>query len=179
MKNLNEAMYLLLVEKRIDNFLVSELVETYMHLYSSYKNEIKARVFIHRQLYRLVNQGYLLKNGKKNTQKIRYIHTAKFKQHFYNLNSPKTGNYFMPEEEFKAMLNDRLIKYRYSLLISTSEMEEYQSYMEEYPAIIVLLKSKFDLAKEEKYRCLGRITAVQNILGECHDTREGENAVGY
>ncbi|WP_157756420.1 hypothetical protein [Pseudoalteromonas neustonica] len=179
MKNLNEAMYLLLVEKRIDNFSVSELVETYMHLYSSSKNEFKARVFIHRQLYRLVNDGYLLKLGKKNTQKIRYIHTEKFKQHFYNLDNPKTGNYLIPDEEFKAMLNDRLIKYRYSLLISTSEMEEYQSYMNEYPAIIALLRSKFDLAKEEKYRCLGRITAVQNILGECLDTRKGDSAVGY
>lgn len=170
MKNLNEAMYLLLVEKRIDNFSVSELVETYMYLYSSYKNEIKARVFIHRQLYRLVNHGYLLKFGKKNTQKIKYIHTEKFKQHFYKLGNLKTENYFIPEEKFKVMLNDRLTKYRYNLLISTSEMEEYQSYMEEYPAIIALLKSKFDLAKEEKYRCLGRITAVQNILGECLDT---------
>lgn len=167
MKNLNEAMYLLLVEKRIDNFSVSELVETYMHLYSSSKNELKARVFIHRQLYRLVNQGYLLKYGKKNTQKIKYILTEKFKQSFCNLNNSRAKDYFMAEAEVKAALKNRLKEYECNLLVSTSEMEEYQSYMEEYPAIIVLLKSKFDLAKEEKYRCLGRITAVQNILGEC------------
>ncbi|KTF14850.1 hypothetical protein [Pseudoalteromonas sp. H105] len=179
MKNLNEAMYLLLVEKRIDNFSVTELVETYIRLYSSTKNDFKARVFIHRQLYRLVNHGYLLKLGKKNTQKIRYIHTEKFKQHFYNLDNPKAGNNLIPDEEFKAMLNDRLIKYRYRLLISTSEMEEYQSYMVEHPEITALLKSKFDLAKEKKYSYLGRIAAIQNILGECHDTRKGDNAVGY
>ena len=75
----------------------------------------------------------------------------------------------MAEAEVKAALKNRLKEYECNLLVSTSEMEEYQSYMEEYPAIIALLKSKFDLAKEKKYSYLGRIAAVQNILGECLD----------
>ena len=174
MKNLNKVMYLLLVEKRIDNFSVSELVETYMHLYSSSKNELKARVFIHRQLYRLVNQGYLLKHGKKNTHKIKYTLTEKFKQKFCNLSNPKAKGYFITEEEVKAALKNRLKEYECNLLISTSEMEEYENFMEEYPAIMAILRRKFELANEEKYRYLGRITAVKKILSECNIVKSRE-----
>lgn len=165
MRNLNENIYVLLVQKKINNFSIGELKDAYMAEFKDYKTENEARSFIYRQVYKLVNTGYLIKNGKSFTKNIKYNQTELFKSEFYN-HSFQVSEIDSKKTSLKLKLSNKLIKYNDLLDISTAEMEEYQRCANQYPHLRKLLNIKLDSARQKRSQFIGKVIAIKNILDE-------------
>lgn len=163
MSKLNESIYVLLAQKRINNFSISELKNAYMVEFTDYKTEIEARTFIYRQVYKLVNDGYLIKNGTKYTRNIRYHHSEKFKNIFL-MGKCKENREDTNEVDFKFVLESKLVEYKELLVVSTAETEEYERCVNQYPQLLNTLKLKLNLAKHKRSQFIGKITAIENII---------------
>lgn len=161
--NLNESIYVLLVQKRVNKFSVGELKDAYMAEFNHYKSESEARKFIYRQVYKLVSSGYLIKKGKKHTKNIKYYQTELFKREFLN-GIPQARQVKLNEIGSKLRLINKLVEYKGRLAVSISEIEEYQRRANQSPHLIERLKPKLDLAKHKRSQFIGKLTAIENIL---------------
>jgi hypothetical protein len=163
MNNINEKIYVLLVQKKINNFSICELKDAYMAEFTNYKTEDEVRKFIYRQVYKLVNSGHLIKKGKKHTNSIKYHQTQVFKNEFL-IDECQMYSKRFNETDCKFVLRGKLIKYKEHLVSSIAESEEYQRCINQYPQLINTLKPKLELANHKKSQFLGKITAIENIL---------------
>ena len=123
------------------------------------------RSYVHRQLLSLTKKGYLIKEGKKNTQKVRYIRTELFRQDF-------NCEYLVLDTELEKInlisLANRLENYEQRVISSSAEVEEYERYIQSYPFLGEILSTKLVLARAKKYQSLGRLNALENILDKCN-----------
>jgi hypothetical protein len=161
--NLNESIYVLLVQKRVNKFSVGELKDAYMAEFNHYKSESEARKFIYRQVYKLVSSGYLIKKGKKHTKNIKYYQTELFKSDFCDGRST-VSQIKLNKIGSKLRLINKLVEYKGRLAVSIAEIEEYQQRTNQYPHLIERLKPKLDLAKHKRSQFIGKVMAIENIL---------------
>lgn len=162
MKNLNKNIYALFTKKKLNNFSICELKHAYMAEFQDDKTEGEARKLIYREVYKLVDHGYLVKKGKSNSRNIRYYQTEVFKNKFL------FNEFQSDENDFKLVLRGKLNKYKDNLVACIAEIEEYQRCCNEYPQLINDLKPKLDLGKHRSSQFLGKITAIENILNSHH-----------
>mgnify|MGYP000684039262 CR=1 FL=1 len=161
--NLNESIYVLLVQKNFNKFSIGELKDAYMVEYKGGKTESEVRKFICRQVYKLVSSGYLINKGKKHTKTIKYYQTELFKREFLK-GIPQVRQVKLNEIGSKLRLINKLVEYKSRLAVSVSEIEEYQRRTNKSPQLIERLKPKLDLAKHKRSQLIGKVTVIENIL---------------
>lgn len=131
--------------------------------FTDYKTEIEARTFIYRQVYKLVNDGYLIKNGIKYTRNIRYHYSEEFKNKFL-MGESKENKEDTNDVDLKLVLESKLTEYRELLVVSAAETEEYERCVNQYPQLLNTLKLKLNLAKHKRSQFIGKIAAIENII---------------
>lgn len=161
--NLNDSIYVLLVQKKLNKFSIGELKEAYMAEFKDDKTESKARKFIYRQVYKLVNSGYLIRIGNKYKKNNKYYQTELFKREFFN-SIPQVSHVKLTEIGSKLRLINKLVEYKGRLAVSIAEIEAYQRRTNQDPHLIERLKPKLDSAKHKRSQCIEKVTAIENIL---------------
>lgn len=163
MGNLNESIYVLLVQKKLNKFSVGELTNAYMAEFKGDKTESEARKLIYRQVYKLVNSGYLIRSDNKYTKNNKYYQTELFKREFLN-DTHQVSQIKLNEIGSKLRLINKLVEYKSRLAVSIAEIEAYQRRTNQYPHLAKHLKPKLDLAKYKRSQFIGKVTAIENIL---------------
>jgi hypothetical protein len=158
---LNTKIHTLLVENELDNFTLLDIRKAHEQSFEGVFNPNEIRKFLYRQIYRLVKEGLLIKDGIHNSQNITYSKSQKFIDTFQSA---------IPEASNKDELNDslrtieqKLISYKVDLSASIAESEEYQLFSKNHPHLGSVIYQKLQSSRERSSRLLGQVKAMENI----------------
>lgn len=177
---MNVYLHFLLVIKQMNEFTVSEAKDALLNERSEFTDEIETRKFIYRQLTRNVEKGLLERNenldgGNKKTlysktelflasqvePLIRSKKTKKNKQQNIAEKDVKT----VQVDDYQKELKKELLAYEIDLSTVFEEAKEYKRLSERFPKLQEQLEQHHLSAKDKSIKLLGRIHALQNLLG--------------
>ena len=175
---MNVFLHSLLVTKQMDNFTVTEAKEALMRECSVFDDPIEARKFIYRQLSRNIEKGLIKRTDSFNggSKQVIYSKTDKLlgssiviikrgsktkKKKTFQIESvsiPKAVSY---ETELKK----ELLAYEIDLNTLLEEAKEYKRLSTRFPELQTKLQQHQSQAKDKSIKLLGKVHALQNLLG--------------
>ncbi len=170
--NVEPHLYSILERKTFDKFTVMQLRDEYMEISVINTDMVKARLFVYRQILRLVRIGLLSKQISKNTRQSTYIKTKKFSQTKFSAwpdgQAAKTQSADdIERHDALNKLESQLKQYKMDAMASVGESEEYMRLYESNPQFKVFLESVYLQARDQSSKLFGRITALNNFIQHC------------
>ncbi|MGP9671113.1 hypothetical protein ACT3S9_07455 [Pseudoalteromonas sp. AOP31-A2-14] len=179
--NMNVFLHFLLVIKQMDNFTVTEAKDALLHEQSAFTDAVETRKFIYRQLTRNVEKGLLKRTNKLNNgvKEVIYSKTELFfnlemvpnsrgsraKSIDINNNSTNATAENLEITEYQEELKKDLLTYEIDLNTVLEEAKEYKRLTARYPKLHEQLQLHHTQAKEKSIKLLGKINALQTLLG--------------
>ncbi|MGR5318514.1 hypothetical protein [Vibrio sp. DNB22_19_1] len=162
-------MFNLLIEKKMDDFLVVELRDALMMNAENMMDSAHARKFVYRQIIAFERKGWLVSSGVDRAK--RYKKTELFNQIAFSPRGTLTAkplselplNVELPICEMSVLLKEKK-QHEGELAIVLGEVEEYQSLIHRFPKNKDLFLPLFTEAKECSARLLGKINAISKAL---------------
>ncbi len=174
---MNVYLHFLLVIKQMNGFTVAEAKDALLDERSEFTDEVETRKFIYRQLTRSVEKGLLqradnLDEGVKKTlySKTDLFYSAniepvqkgkKIKQTKAQSIIDKTGN----DTDYQQELKKELLAYEIDLSTVFEEAKEYKRLSARFPKLEKQLEQHHSSAKDKSIKLLGKIHALQTLLG--------------
>jgi hypothetical protein len=178
---LHPYIYNLLIEKDFDEFCAIHLRDALLKITDEYADVTEARKFIHRQLLRLEALGFIHKidnsgvRSRNLYKKTEIFHSTTF----IPRKLPKNSRLIAVPEKVKLPVSDvdlffvdlrkEKVVHEARLAVILSEIEEYQSLMERFPARKRCFIDLYQQAKSQSAALLGRVTALSKVLGQHND----------
>jgi len=175
--DMNIFLHFLLVSKQMNDFTVSEAKDTLMYEHKDFTDDVEARKFIYRQLTRTVKKGLLKRTTKldEGVKKVIYSKTKKFlaatispivrgskaKEIMARSTQPKIEK----NVDYQGELKKELFEYEIDLNTILEEAKEYKRLSVRFPKLQGQLQQHNTRAKEKSIKLLGKINALQNLLG--------------
>ena len=180
--NMNVFLHFLLVIKQMNNFTVTQAKEALLREQSEFTDPVETRKFVYRQLTRNVANGLLRRTNKlnKGAKEVIYSTTelfssleiiptsrrGKVKQiDTTNISVPDISTETVKVIEYQEELKKDLLTYEIDLNTVLEEAKEYQRLSARYPKLQVQLQLHHTQAKEKSIKLLGKINALQTLLG--------------
>jgi len=179
---MNVFLHFLLVIKQMNNFTVTQAKEALLREQSEFTDPVETRKFIYRQLTRNVAKGLLKRTNKlrKGVKEVIYSKTELFlnleilpssrgtkaKQiTTENIGAPDISTETVKVIEYQEELKQDLSTYEIDLNTVLEEAKEYQRLSARYPKLQEKLQLHHTQAKEKSIKLLGKINALQTLLG--------------
>lgn len=175
--NMNVFLYSLLVTNNMNEFTVTEAKDDLLANHPEFGDEVECRKFIYRQLTRSIEKGLIKRTdcfitGSKQviyskTDKFlassivpikRGTNTKKSTDSKKRVKAPKTARY-------KIELKKELMVYEIDLNTLLEEAKEYKRLSTRFPELKGKLQQHQSQAKAQSIKLLGRVHALQNLLG--------------
>ena len=180
--NMNVFLHFLLVIKQMNNFTVTQAKETLLREQSEFTDPVETRKFVYRQLTRNVAKGLLKRTNKlrKGVKEVIYSKTELFfslevvpssrasrlkKISTENIGAPNISTETVKVIEYQEELKKDLLTYEIDLSTLLGEAKEYQRLSARYPKLQEQLQLHHTQAKEKSIKLLGKINALQTLLG--------------
>ncbi|MDN3490757.1 hypothetical protein [Pseudoalteromonas sp. APC 3694] len=180
--NMNVFLHFLLVIKQMNNFTVTQAKEALLREQSEFTDPVETRKFVYRQLTRNVANGLLRRTNKlnKGAKEVIYSTTelfssleiiptsrrGKVKQiDTANISVPDISTETVKVIEYQEELKKDLLTYEIDLNTVLEEAKEYQRLSARYPKLQEKLQLHHTQAKEKSIKLLGKINALQTLLG--------------
>ena len=180
--NMNVFLHFLLVIKQMNNFTVTQAKEALLREQSEFTDPVETRKFVYRQLTRNVANGLLRRTNKlnKGAKEVIYSTTelfssleiiptsrrGKVKQiDTTNISVPDISTETVKVIEYQEELKKDLLTYEIDLSTLLEEAKEYQRLSARYPKLQEQLQLHHTQAKEKSIKLLGKINALQTLLG--------------
>jgi hypothetical protein len=180
--NMNVFLHFLLVIKQMNNFTVTEAKDALLHEQSEFTDAVETRKFIYRQLTRNVAKGLLKRTNKvnKGSKEVIYSKTELFFNleivpssrgssakiiEIINNNSTNAKVEKLQITEYQDELKKDLLTYEIDLNTVLEEAKEYKRLTARYPKLHEQLQLHHTQAKEKSIKLLGKINALQTLLG--------------
>tara|TARA_Y100000782_G_scaffold36402_1_gene40842 strand:- start:6226 stop:6810 length:585 start_codon:yes stop_codon:yes gene_type:complete len=180
--NMNVFLHFLLVIKQMNNFTVTEAKNALLHEQSEFTDAVETRKFIYRQLTRNVAKGLLKRTNKvnKGAKEVIYSKTELFFNleivpssrgsstksiEIINNNSTNAKVEKLQITEYQDELKKDLLTYEIDLNTVLEEAKEYKRLTVRYPKLHEQLQLHHTQAKEKSIKLLGKINALQTLLG--------------
>ncbi|MCK8137628.1 hypothetical protein [Pseudoalteromonas sp. 2CM28B] len=180
--NMNVFLHFLLVIKQMNNFTVTQAKEALLREQSEFTDPVETRKFVYRQLTRNVANGLLRRTNKlnKGSKEVIYSTTelfssleiiptsrrGKVKQiDTANISVPDISTETVKVIEYQEELKKDLLTYEIDLNTVLEEAKEYQRLSARYPKLQEQLQLHHTQAKEKSIKLLGKINALQTLLG--------------
>ncbi|MBH0091351.1 hypothetical protein [Pseudoalteromonas sp. SCQQ13] len=180
--NMNVFLHFLLVIKQMDNFTVTQAKDALLREQSEFTDAVETRKFIYRQLTRNVAKGLLKRTNKvnKGSKEVIYSKTELFFNleivpssrgssaksiEIINNNSTNTKVEKLQITEYQDELKKDLLTYEIDLNTVLEEAKEYKRLTARYPKLHEQLQLHHTQAKEKSIKLLGKINALQTLLG--------------
>ncbi|MDC9499649.1 MULTISPECIES: hypothetical protein [unclassified Pseudoalteromonas] len=180
--NMNVFLHFLLVIKQMNNFTVTQAKETLLREQSEFTDPVETRKFVYRQLTRNVAKGLLKRTNKlrKGVKEVIYSKTELFfslevvpssrasrlkKISTENIGAPDISAETVKVIEYQEELKKDLLTYEIDLNTVLEEAKEYQRLSARYPKLQEKLQLHHTQAKEKSIKLLGKINALQTLLG--------------
>lgn len=174
---MNVFLHFLLVIKEMNDFTVTEIKDALMNKYSAFSDPVEARKFIYRQLTRSVERG-LLKRTNKDARSGKSVIYSKTKYFFSSSITPVArGNKaklvltqiepskVQSQPSYKVELQKELSAYEIDFNTILEEVNEYKRLSDRFPILKEELQRHHSIAKSKSIKLLGKINALQNLLG--------------
>jgi len=174
---MNVYLHFLLVIKQMNRFTVTEAKDALLDERSEFNDDVETRKFVYRQLTRSVEKGLLeraenLDGGVKKTlysktdlffaAKVEpLIRSRKIKKYKQQHSVDKAVNAIDYQKELKKELK----AYEIDLSTVFEEAKEYKRLSERFPNLQKKLEQHHSSAKDKSIKLLGKIHAIQNLLG--------------
>lgn len=172
---MNVFLHFLLVIEQMNDFTVSEAKDVLLYENKEFTDAVEARKFIYRQLTRNVTKGLLKRTNRldNGVKKVIYSKTESFfsatispvsrgsKAKKTMVHSPKTEK----NVDYQGELKKELLAYEIDLNTTLEEAKEYKRLSARFPNLKEQLQQHHTKAKEKSIKLLGRINALQNMLG--------------
>jgi len=175
--NMNKFLHYLLVIKKLDNFTITEAKNALMELSSDFHDHSEARKFIYRQLTRQIDKGLIERRNEsdKNTNKVIYSKTETFFESTFEptlQNRKPRKKMTQPlikkndkSTDYQKELNKELLAYEIDLNTTLEEAKEYNRLSTRFPELQEQLQAHQSQAKDKSIQLLGKVHALQNLLG--------------
>ena len=180
--NMNVFLHFLLVIKQMNNFTVTQAKDALLREQSEFTDPVETRKFVYRQLTRNVANGLSRRTNKlnKGAKEVIYSTTelfssleivptsrrGKVKQiDTANISVPDISTETVKVIEYQEELKKDLLTYEIDLNTVLEEAKEYQRLSARYPKLQVQLQLHHTQAKEKSIKLLGKINALQTLLG--------------
>ena len=164
---ISDEMHYLLIEKKMDGFLVVELRDAFVSIGDSYVDLDDARRKVYRQLLRLVKNNWLRVEGTG--QQKRYFQTDLFKGLQIETASDKVTSSSL--SDYSVLKHERN-QYKGELEIVFGEINEYQSLCRRFPELEPRLLPLLEQAREHSAQLLGRVNVLTSVLKTlCEDNQ--------
>ena len=180
--NMNVFLHFLLVIKQMNNFTVTQAKDALLREQSEFTDSVETRKFVYRQLTRNVANGLLRRTNKlnKGAKEVIYSTTelfssleiiptsrrGKVKQiDTTNISVPDISTETVKVIEYQEELKKDLLTYEIDLSTLLEEAKEYQRLSARYPKLQEQLQLHHTQAKEKSIKLLGKINALQTLLG--------------
>tara|TARA_R110001599_G_scaffold343413_2_gene565993 strand:+ start:2015 stop:2536 length:522 start_codon:yes stop_codon:yes gene_type:complete len=160
-QKLNAKIHVLIVENELDNFTLLEIRKAHEKAFDDIPSASEVRKFLYRQIYRLVKEGLLVKNGLHNSQNITYSKTPLFMDKFQSTSTAESKNHNV--DCSITAIEQKLVSYKVDLSASIAESEEYQQFSKENPHLGSVIYEKLQSSRERSSRLLGQVKAMENI----------------
>jgi uncharacterized coiled-coil DUF342 family protein len=173
--NFDDCVGRIIANKHIDHFSALEVRTSFLALKNDPSiNGNDARRFVYSELLKLVKKGWLRKVVSKKKEISSFIKTEHFDAKAFDLiaecQAPKSRNLEVtPINNIQHELFERLNDYKNELLISLGETDEYKNLYEKFPEFIANLQPKYDNARDNNSRFLGKIKALENLIQQNHE----------
>jgi hypothetical protein len=169
---MNVFLHFLLVIKEMNDFTVSEAKGVLLDERSEFTDPVETRKFIYRQLTRNVAKGLLERTDKSDggIKKTIYAKTDLFFESTVSVLLRKSKVITDNEKYTKLIL--KLNHYKAELLLNIGESEAYKELYSEYPELVDEIQPEFNKAKDNNTRLLGKIRAVEGLLGKNKPTEK-------
>jgi hypothetical protein len=176
---IKEPLCSIVKDKSFDGFTVTQLRNVLLKIQGSELTEKEARIFVYKQILRLLKRGLLSKiSTNKGARDAIYSKTPAFHEaiiipygEYVNTDNTRT-----PENQCinlnKGSANDDVVNNlkeqikgdKVDLISSISESEEYLRLIKTFPQAKEYLHSKYLDASERSSQFLGKIRATKNLL---------------
>jgi len=180
--NMNVFLHFLLVIKQMNDFTVTQAKEALLREQSEFTDPVETRKFVYRQLTRNVANGLLRRTNKlnKGAKEVIYSTTelfssleivpisrrGKVKQiDTANIGASDISTETVKVIEYQEELKKDLLTYEIDLNTVLEEAKEYQRLSARYPKLQEQLQLHHTQAKEKSIKLLGKINALQTLLG--------------
>jgi len=174
--NMNVFLHYLLVTQKMNDFTVAEARDALLTEYTEFTDEVESRKFVYRQLTRNIGKGLIKRIDcfKTGSKQVIYSKTEKFftsKIVPITRGSKKRTTTTKPPVktpvavDYKAELKKELMTYEIDLNTILEEAKEYKRLSIRFPELQKRLKQHQSQAKEKSIRLLGKVHALQNLLG--------------
>jgi hypothetical protein len=165
------------VATNFDHFTTSDV----RSLYLSLKNDNSldrsvARRHIYSELLKLVKKGWLNKIIPKKKGFTRFSKTDSFNVNALQLkDSALSVSSLDDAEKKKRQLLAKLNDYKNEFLLSLGESEAYKDLYSELPELVDEIQPKYNKAKENNTKLLGKIRAIEGLLNQGKHINKGDN----
>jgi len=175
--DMNVFLHSLLIIKQMNNFTVLEAKDALLKDHAEFTDDVETRKFIYRQLTRSVEKGLLKRtdrfdNGSKQviyskTDKLLASSVVPIKRGAKaRIATKKTEPVKAPESvSYKTELQKELMAYEIDLNTILEEAKEYKRLSVRFPDLKEKLQQHQFQAKEKSIKLLGKVHALQNLLG--------------
>ena len=156
----------IIVVKSFDNFITSDVRSAYLAL----KNDTSLdpatiRRKIYAELLKLVKKGWLNKLVPEAKGFTRFSKTVLFEVDTLRLNIEcEPTNAIKDIDRKKEPLLGKLNIYKAELLLNMGESEAYKELYSEFPELIDEIQPKYNKARDNNTRILGKIRAIEGLL---------------
>ena len=174
---MNVYLHFLLVIKKMNGFTVTEAKDALLDERSEFNDDVETRKFIYRQLTRSVEKGLLereksLGGGANKTlySKTDLFFTVKIEpilkgKKIKQVKPPHIADKAGNEIDYQHELKKELRAYEIDLSTVFEEAKEYKRISERFPNLQKQLEQHHSSAKDKSIKLLGKIHAIQNLLG--------------
>jgi hypothetical protein len=174
--NMNVFLHSLLITNKMNDFTVAEARDSLLTEHAEFTDELESRKFIYRQLTRNIEKGLIKRSDcfEGGTKKVLYSKTDKFfaskivpisrRSKMRSSITKSTANKPVAID-YKAELKKELTVYEIDLNTILEEAEEYKRLSIRFPELQKRLKQHQSQAKDKSIQLLGKIHALQNLLG--------------
>jgi hypothetical protein len=169
---LDSDLLSILLTESFNNFTVLELRSAYLAIVKDpLLNTVEARKFVYRHILRLEKKGLLERKYSEKRDRTYYTKTKQFSSDkFWSSDKPQDTSKPPVEEEkhvgVKKDLISQLNQYRLELLTSIGETDEYKALCKKFPQMTEDLQERYNHARENGSKILGRIKALESIINQ-------------
>jgi hypothetical protein len=148
-----------------DNFTTSEVRSSYITL----KNDpsldpVVVRRKLYAELLKLVKKGWLQKRNVSKKGATRFSKTGLFDPNILKTINAENSIPEVFEKGKQKKLIAKLNHYKSELLLNIGESEAYKELYSEFPELVDEIQPKFNKAKDNNTRILGKIRAIEGLL---------------
>ncbi|GLS89083.1 hypothetical protein GCM10007916_01500 [Psychromonas marina] len=175
--DMNVFLHSLLVIKQMNDFTVAEARDALLREHAEFTDEVETRKFIYRQLSRNIEKGLIKRTDCFDSGSKQVIYSKTDKLLASSVVPIKRGSKApkvthkkeavkVPETaRYRTELHKELMAYEMDLNTTLEEAKEYKRLSARFPDLKDKLQQHQSQAKDKSIKLLGKIHALQNLLG--------------